>query len=87
MSIEPSYRYYHQDESRYYAPAFDEAQAFQTSDSDLGDFSGQKVGLRVVLPDRPWPRRNSDFDFGLHYYHRDDDIDMFWLMFGISFPY
>ncbi|MGI9294388.1 MAG: hypothetical protein ACR2PS_10435, partial [Pseudomonadales bacterium] len=78
---------YRQRAANYFARQFAVPQLYQTSDSDLGGFTGHSLGLRMVFLNSHWPTNNTDYDIGVNYYDRSDGIDMAWLTVGFSIPY
>ncbi len=83
LQVQTSARYYHQSSADFYAPEFESPQPFQTSDSDLGDFSGKSVGILLSASSLPGLfRYDATYEVGLNYYKRSDDLDFYWLTVG-----
>ena len=78
-TIEPSYRFYTQTQASFFAIDFPVRQEYQTSDSDLGEFTGNAVGLL-----NSWRLGDHTYDIGFNYYRRSDDLDFYWLTIGWS---
>jgi|TARA_R110000868_G_scaffold44683_1_gene148957 hypothetical protein len=87
LVLEPVYRYYQQQQSRYFAWQFDGLPPFRSSDSDLGDFDGHTLGLNVSwLGSAPWLQRQAWYDMGFQVYDRSDNIRFYWLTVGWRYP-
>jgi hypothetical protein len=84
--VEPGYRYYTQSQANFYARSFLAPQPFQTSDADLGNFSGHLFSMNVIFLDVYFLWLYSDYDIGLNYYRRTDGLDMFWVTMGFDLP-
>lgn len=85
--LEYQYRYYTQDAADYYQERFTAAQAYQTSDPDLGDFSGHMFGLKSTFKERVIMGQTGEWDIGAYYYTRDNGIDMMWLTSGFKISF
>lgn len=87
IQLEPNYRFYTQSAADFFAISFDETQEFMSSDSDLGGYDGHSTGLQVYFFNNELlGYERITFDLGLNYYQRSDDLDYYWLTFGVSFP-
>jgi hypothetical protein len=87
LTLEPSYRFYTQDEADFFATQFDAIQTFQTSDSDLGNFDGHSAGLLVSYWTSTWlTSQLSNYEIGFNYYQRSDNLDFYWLTLGWYTP-
>ena len=83
LQLQTSARYYHQSSADFYSPEFESPQPFQTSDSDLGDFSGKSIGVLLAASTLPGVfRYDASYEVGLNYYKRSDDLDFYWLSIG-----
>ncbi len=85
--IEPNYRFYYQSEADFFAPLFATPQYHQTSDSDLGDFTGHSFGVKITWLETELLGVSGDYDVSGNYYYRDDGIELYWATFGIGFPF
>lgn len=84
--LEPHYRLHVQSEADAYRPRFSAAQRYQTSDPDLGDFTGHTVGLKTTLLSRHFLTERDDWDLDLAYSTRNDGLTMWWVMLGCKIP-
>lgn len=86
FSVQTSARYYKQAAADFYGIDFEQPQLLQTSDSDLGRFTGTSAGVLLAFYN---PRRMLGFlhtyELGFNYYQRGDGLDLYWLTFGWSF--
>lgn len=80
--LELDYRFYAQGGADHYRASFAEAQQFQTSDPDLGDFTGHLGGLQFRILGEAGAGGAGSWNFGLSYYYRDNGLSMAWLTLG-----
>ena len=85
--MEYQLRFYQQNEADYYQEAFTTAQEYQTSDPDLGDFTGTMFGIKATFKDRHIFGQEGDWDVGVNVYNRDNGLDMFWLTTGFKISF
>ena len=87
LVLEPSYRYYHQDGSYFFATFFEEPERYRSSDPDLGNFDGHSAGMTVSKWAPGWFTNSlTRYDIGMNYYRRSDDLDFYWLTLGWYVP-
>ena len=86
LSMQTSVRYYKQSAANFYGIDFDQPQLLQTSDSDLGRFTGTSAGVLLAFynPQRLWGFLHT-YELGFNYYQRGDGLYLYWLTFGWSF--
>lgn len=82
--MEYNYRFYVQSEADYYQEEFSSPQKYQTSDPDLGDFTGHMFGVKSTFKQRRIFGQTGEWDVGLNYYTRDNGLDMMWLTTGFK---
>lgn len=86
LQVQTSTRYYDQSAADFYAVDLDLPQRYQTSDSDLADFTGRSVGVLLALSGpRGFLRYRPTYEIGFNYYQRSDNLDLYWLTLGWSF--
>ena len=85
--LEYQYRYYVQNEADYYQESFSSAQAYQTSDPDLGDFTGHMFGIKSTFKDRVIMGKKGEWDVGVNYYTKDNGLDMIWIVSGFKISF
>lgn len=85
--LQPSYRYYDQQGASFFDFSFEELERYRSSDSDLGNFDGHSFGLLGSIKGPSWfTKKQANYDLGINYYARSDDLDFYWLTLGWRFP-
>jgi len=86
--VEPNYRYYDQNGADFFAQSFDQAGlALQTSDSDLGTFTGNALGVDLRFLQVETLGVPTDYHLGVTFYERSDGLDFYWVSFGFDVPF
>jgi hypothetical protein len=87
IRLEPLYRFYRQEATRYFVYELPQPREFQTTDSDLGSFDGHSIGINASLAgSTPLLEQDSWYDVGFQYYDRSDGIRLYWLTLGWRYP-
>lgn len=82
--IEPHYRFCDQSAADFYRDDFGVSQRHQTSDSDLGRFTGHELGLTTTVFTPTLFGTHSSLSLALTGYRRDDGLDLYWLVLGLD---
>lgn len=92
FTIFPMYRYYTQQQSKYFAPyeGHVSTEKFYTSDYDLSTFGANQIGIGLNYTDiftnaKVWKFGLKNFDFRYNYYKRNDGLDANIISFGVKF--
>lgn len=87
--ILPSYRYYSQDQSKYYYKELPTSKTLMTADSDLSSFDSHRLGVHYeqIIGDKKISKVDLlDFSLtsGLYYYKRSHDLSYLIVQFGVG---
>lgn len=87
--VMPSFRYYSQEQTKYYFKELPTSKALMTADSDLSSFDSQRIGLHYeqILGDKKISKVELlDFSLtsGLYYYQRSHDLSYMIVQFGVG---
>jgi hypothetical protein len=87
--VMPSFRYYSQEQTKYYFKELPTSRALMTADSDLSSFDSQRIGLHYeqILGDKKISKIDLlDFSLtsGLYYYQRSHDLSYMIVQLGVG---
>ncbi len=92
FTVFPMYRYYVQNQSKYFAPyeTHLSTEKFYTSDYDLSSFSSNQYGFGIGYTDiltnaKIWKFGLKSIDFRFNHYDRNDGLNANIITFGIKF--
>lgn len=92
FTVFPMYRYYTQQQSKYFAPyeVHISTEKYYTSDYDLSTFNANQIGFGLNYTDiftnaKIWNYGLKNIDFRYNYYKRSDGLDANIVSFGVKF--
>lgn len=92
FTVSPTYRYYTQQSSKYFAPyeTHLSTEKFYTSDYDLSTFNAHQYGFGLIYTDifanaKIWKFGLKNIDFRFNHYDRNDGLNANIVTFGIKF--